>query len=207
MVPWFSQPRVLDFLGMSMKTDLSISVGIWPVSYNTFLKRLHNTSTPSSCKAISILTTTSSGPAAFPVLQCCNAHGTSSFNMEGSDSCEAVLSSSSSSSYLSSWNKEAMYSSQHFAISSGSHKIRPLDGRMPLDTGRGPFLAISRIFLNISLMLMSLNLSVSWHFSSNYCSLAHLHCFWISLSILLYFSWSDLNCLLLCKRLLISSVT
>jgi len=83
-----------------------------------FLKRLHNTSTPSSCKAISISKTTSSGPAAFPGLQCCNAHRTS-FNIEGPDSYEAALSSSSS---LSSWNKEAMYSSQRFAISSGSHK-------------------------------------------------------------------------------------
>jgi len=100
-----------------------------------------------------------------------------------------------------------MYSSQRFVISLGSHKIRPLDDRMPLDTGRGPLLAILRIFLHISLMLMSLNLSIYWHFSSKHCSLAHLHCFWISLSILLYFSWSDLNCLLLCKRLLISSVT
>jgi len=125
MVLWFSHSWLLDFLGMAMKTDLSISEGIWPVWYK-FLKRLNSTSTPSSCKAVSISTTTSSGPAAFPVLQCCNADWTSSFNIEGPDSYETVLSSSS----LSSWNKEAMYSSQRFAISSGSHKIRPPDGRV-----------------------------------------------------------------------------
>jgi len=35
---------------------------------------------------------------------------------------------------------------------------------MPLDAGSGPFLAVALIFLNISSILMSLNLSIFWLF-------------------------------------------
>ena len=36
----------------------------------------------------------------------------------------------------------------------------PFNDRMLLDVGRSPFLAISRIFVNIFIMLVSLNLSI-----------------------------------------------
>ena len=113
MVLWFSHSRALGLLRMATKTDLSISVDVCPVSY-ILLKSFHNKSTPSSCKAISISTTTSSGPAAFPVWEFCNAYRASSFSIEKSDLYDTASSSSFSS--LSSWNEEVMYSSQRFLI-------------------------------------------------------------------------------------------
>ena len=107
VVLWFSHSRALGFWGWHWKQT-------W-----AFQWVFH-------CKAISISTTTSSWPAAFPVLEFSDAHWTSSFSIERPDSYETALLSSISS--LSSWNKEAMYFFQSFL-----YQVRTWSGRSMIE--------------------------------------------------------------------------
>ena len=75
------------FLGMATKKKFRNSVGISPVSY-ILLMSFCSIFTPASCKAISISKTSSFGPAAFPVLEICNAHLTFFLSADGADSPE-----------------------------------------------------------------------------------------------------------------------
>ena len=146
-----------------MNMDFSISSGMCPVSC-MLLKSSHSKSTPSSPRANIISKFTSSGPAGFPVFKFRNIHGTS-LSIHGPDLHIIV---SFSVSFLSSFNSFLMHSSHLCYISTSSHKIVPSSKRMHFEASIGPFLVISRMMLNISLLLLFLCCSISWHLSSNH---------------------------------------